>query len=200
MQKSKLLKTRKGFTLVEVALAVAVGLIIIGGAVLGYNAVKDNASNSNARNRVLSAVTMIEEYSAANGGQYPASKADGTGPFTTMWTAKRVDDKALSPWGGASGGTTVALANTGVTEVAPLDFASADAAAATASAAVMLGYTDGAAVATAATMQYASATLAATPWAKVVASSTSSDTNVKNYAVGIADKTGDPWWDVKGGK
>jgi len=200
MQKSKLMKTRKGFTLVEVALAVAVGLIIIGGAVLGYNAVKDNASNSNARNRVLSAVTMIEEYSAANGGLYPASAAAGTGPFTTMWVAKRSDDKAISPWGGASGGVTVNSANTGVTEVAPSNFGSADSAAATAATAGLLGYTDGAAVATAATMQYASSTTAATPWAKVVATSTSSDTNVKNYAVGIADKTGDPWWDVKGGK
>ena len=202
MQKSKLMKTRKGFTLVEVALAVAVGLIIIGGAVLGYNAVKDNASNSNARNRVLSAVTMIEEYSAANGGQYPVSAAAGTGPFTTMWVAKRADDKAASPWGGASGGVTVNAANTGVTEVAASNFGTDTAAnaALAATAASLLGYTDGAAVATAATMQYASSTTAATPWAKVVATSTSSDTTVKNYAVGIADKTGDPWWDVKGGK
>lgn len=200
MQKSKLMKTRKGFTLVEVALAVAVGLIIIGGAVLGYNAVKDNASNSNARNRVLSAVTMIEEYSAANGGQYPTSAAAGTGPFTTMWMAKRPDDRALSPWGGASGGTTVGGVNSGVTEVAAADFGFATSALATAGASGMLGFTDGPAVATNASMLYVSSSAAATPWGKVNATSTSSDTTVKNYAVGIADKTGDPWWDVKGGK
>ena len=194
MQKSKLIRTRKGFTLVEVALAVAVGLIIIGGAVLGYNAVKDNASNSNARNRVLSAVTMIEEYSAANGGAYPASAAAG-GAFSTMFAAKRPDDKLLSPWGGATGDTT-----DGVTELAPTNFNSADSAAA---AAITAGVTLGApaaAAANVANMLYVSSSTAATPWANVIATSTSSGVTVKNYAVGIFDKNGTAWWDVKGGK
>ncbi|MDB5096148.1 MAG: hypothetical protein JWM80_569, partial [Cyanobacteria bacterium RYN_339] len=101
MQKTAIRKTRKGFTLVEVALAVAVGLIIIGGAVLGYNAVKDNASNSNARDRVLTAVSMVEEYASANGGKYPTA---GANTFTTMWKTKRPDDYNSSPWGGATAG------------------------------------------------------------------------------------------------
>jgi prepilin-type N-terminal cleavage/methylation domain-containing protein len=190
MQKSKLIKTRKGFTLVEVALAVAVGLIIIGGAVLGYNAVKDNASNSNARNRVLSAVTMIEEYSAANAGQYPASVAAGTGPFSTMWQAKRPDDKALSPWGGATGNTT-----SGVSESAPVAFEATAPAAATAS--VAGAFTAGATLA--ANMLYVTPSTA-DKFAAITATSTSSLSQVKNYAIGIADKAGTPWWDAKGGK
>ena len=190
MQKSKLIKTRKGFTLVEVALAVAVGLIIIGGAVLGYNAVKDNASNSNARNRVLSAVTMIEEYSAANAGRYPASLAAGTGPFTTMWQAKRPDDKALSPWGGATG------AASGVAEVNPIAFEATAPAAVT--AAVNDAYNAAAGAGLTANMLYV--TPASNAFAAITARSTSSLTQVKNYAVGIADKAGQPWWDVKGGK
>src|SRR4051812_2125246 len=100
MLKQNVRKARKGFTLVEVALAVAVGLIIIGGAVLGYNAVKDNASNSNARDRVLTAVSMVEEYASANGGRYPSA---GT-TFTTMWKSKRPDDYNSSPWGGTTAG------------------------------------------------------------------------------------------------
>ena len=189
MQKSKLIKTRKGFTLVEVALAVAVGLIIIGGAVLGYNAVKDNASNSNARNRVLSAVTMIEEYSAANAGQYPVSAAAG-GPFQTMWQAKRPDDKALSPWGGATGDAT-----DGVLESAPVAFEAAAPAAATATLAA--AYTTGATLA--ANMLYVTPSTA-DKFGAITATSTSSLSQVKNYAVGIADKAGVPWWDAKGGK
>ena len=195
MQKSKILKTRKGFTLVEVALAVAVGLIIIGGAVLGYNAVKDNASNSNARNRVLSAVTMIEEYSAANGGSYPASVADvaeaSTGAFSTMWSAKRPDDKASSPWGGPTGDTD------GVNELGPLEFGNTTAPAAAVAALNAGGV---AAPGEAANMLYVTPATASNNWGAVTAYSTSALVTFKNYAVGIYDKGGNPWWDAKGGK
>ena len=188
MQKSKLIRSRKGFTRVEVALAVAVGLIIIGGAVLGYNAVKDNASNSNARNRVLSAVTMIEEYSAANGGKYPASLAAG-GPFTTMWGAKRPDDKALSPWGGATG------AANGVTELTAMTFGDT-----TAQTTNTEDFTEATGIGQAANLLYVSDSGAGAPFCGITATSTSSAFGVKNYAIGIYDKAGTPWWDVKGGK
>lgn len=196
MQLRKIARGRKGFTLVEVALAVAVGLIIIGGAVLGYNAVKDNASNSNARNRVLSGVTMIEEYAAANGGRYPAS-AVGTGSFSTMWSAKRPDDKNLSPWGGTCGAGTGAgtLAACGVSEFAPVDFGST--AAPTAASAAIVTTT---VVGNAANLCYVTPSAAANPWGAVTATSTSSLVTVKNYALGIYDKEGIPWWDCKGGK
>lgn len=197
MQKSKLVKGRKGFTLVEVALAVAVGLIIIGGAVLGYNAVKDNASNSNARNRVLSGVTMVEEYAAANGGQFPdsADAAGAGGSFTTMWGKKRPDDKATSPWGGTTG------APDGVDEAdeAPAEELTADAAASGA-AVIADGIATG--VDAVANMNYLSLTKGAAneEWAALTAGSTASKVTFKNYAVGIADKNGNTWWDVKGGK
>jgi len=197
MQKSKLVrKGRKGFTLVEVALAVAVGLIIIGGAVLGYNAVKDNASNSNARNRVLSGVTMVEEYAAANGGQFPDS-ANAGGSFTQMWEKKRPDDKATSPWGGTTG------AEDGVDENDPVVAASLDASAAVAAADITVGDLSTVANAeNAANMNYVSLTkgTGSEEWASYTAGSTASKTTFKNYAVGIADKTGIAFWDVKGGK
>ena len=191
MHNIRFIKTRNGFTLVEVALAVAVGLIIIGGAVLGYNAVKDNASNSNARRRVLSAVTMIEEFSAANSGQYPASVALG-GAFSTMWQAKRPDDKALSPWGGTTGNVT-----TGVAESAPVDFGGT-AVATTQTALVQNAFAT--APTLAANMLYVTPSVAANRFAGVTSQSTSSVISIKNYAVGIADKAGTPWWDAKGGK
>jgi hypothetical protein len=39
----------------------------------------------------------------------------------------------------------------------------------------------------------------ATGWVSVTASSVASIVTVKNYLIGINDKNGMPWWDVKGG-
>lgn len=192
MQKTAIRKARKGFTLVEVALAVAVGLIIIGGAVLGYNAVKDNASNSNARDRVLTAVSMVEEYASANGGRYPVA---GGNTFITMWKSKRPDDYNSSPWGGTTAGADGA-------DEATTAFAGSAAApsVATVTAAVTgVGTVGTADTNKAADMIYMPISSNA-PWASITAFSTASATAVKNYAVGIFDKNGQPWWDVKGGK
>jgi len=205
MQKREILKSRKGFTLVEVALAVAVGLIIIGGAVLGYNAVKDNAANSNARDRVLTAVSMVEEYSSANGGRYPSNPATATsvattaqlGTFTTMWKNKRPDDYASSPWGGAAGGPYGSDECTTTTGFA--GNAASSSATAVSSTSLTGLYAASSTPAQAADMMYMNIASAA-PWASITAYSTSSAVVVKNYAVGIFDKNGVAWWDVKGGK
>jgi prepilin-type N-terminal cleavage/methylation domain-containing protein len=191
MQKRNI-KARKGFTLVEVALAVAVGLIIIGGAVLGYNAVKDNAANSNARDRVLTAVSMVEEYASANSGKYPTA---GQNTFLTMWKAKRPDDYNSSPWGGLAAGSN------GVDEASSaFTGSSASPASATVTGAVTGIGTAGTADPTKASDMVYMQISTATPWASITAFSTSSAVAVKNYAVGIFDKNGQPWWDVKGGK
>ena len=64
-----------------------------------------------------------------------------------------------------------------------------------------IGVSGTATPANAADMIYAPVgTTGAAPWAALTAFSTSSITTVKNYAVGIFDKNGQPWWDVKGGK
>jgi prepilin-type N-terminal cleavage/methylation domain-containing protein len=191
MQKQILVKARKGFTLVEVALAVAVGLIIIGGAVLGYGAVKDNASNSQARDKVLSAVSMVEEYGAANGGKYPVSAAANTaattGSFAAIWKNKRPDDYNASPWGGPTGN------GNGTDEQAPFT----GAAAAPASGEAITIAANGASQSD---MIYASAAASTAAFGGQTASSTGVYSTFKNYVVGIFDKTGTAFWDVKGGK
>lgn len=194
------MRARKGFTLVEVALAVAVGLIIIGGAVLGYNAVKDNASNANARNRVLSAVAMVEEFASANAGRFPTSAAAG-GPVSSMWATRRATDASASPWGGLAGVGTGA--NDGVVEFAAANFGVAadpvgsdPAAVTTSSASIPTTITPG----NSANLCYISNTSVATPWAAVVSHSTGAAIGVRSYAMGIHDKTGNPWWYCMGGK
>lgn len=211
----RLSTSRKGFTLVEVALAVAVGLIIIGGAVLGYNAVKDNASNSTARSRVLSAVTMVEEYTAVNAGMYPDWPLNGvtsTTTFGTMWRAKRPDDFASSPWGGAAGGATGTPGVVEATVAMSLGYASQAAAVAANSPigafsapAPTSPVISGVAVpGYAAAMSYMPvgnpASPATTSWALMTLPSTSSTIAVKGYIVGIFGKDGMPWWDAKGGR
>jgi prepilin-type N-terminal cleavage/methylation domain-containing protein len=197
MQKTAIRKARKGFTLVEVALAVAVGLIIIGGAVLGYNAVKDNAANSNARDRVLTAVSMVEEYASANGGRYPSASATVPGTFTTMWKSKRPDDYNSSPWGGTTAGSNGAdEATTAITGTTSAPTAATVTTVAVNGGTITVGTAD---TTRAADMIYAPIT-ASQPWASITAFSTASAAAVKNYAVGIFDKNGQPFWDVKGGK
>ena len=194
MQKSKLArKGRKGFTLVEVALAVAVGLIIIGGAVLGYNAVKDNASNSNARNKVLAAVSVAEEFSSSNNGMYPSRVQ-----FPTIWGVKRTDDALISPWGGQVGFN--AQATNGVTVTgADIVGAYADETAARAGADSHGLTADPAA---AGSIIYSPVTTtAAGPWAAVTNNSTTTVVGVRGFVTGIYSKDGATvFWDVKGGK
>ncbi|MDB5096174.1 MAG: hypothetical protein JWM80_595 [Cyanobacteria bacterium RYN_339] len=182
------LRRLPGFTLVEVALAVAVGLIIIGGAVLGYNAVKDNARNANARERVLQAATVIEEYASVNGGRYPVG---GNDDFNRMWRRKHSDDYNISPWGGSTGTPG------GVSEGHESTPGGSDASTASPVGTVTgVGTPGTAVVGLASNMSYTDGT----GWWSVPAYSTASTAIVKNYMVGIFDKNGQPWWDVRGGK
>ncbi|MEB3328569.1 MAG: prepilin-type N-terminal cleavage/methylation domain-containing protein [Candidatus Sericytochromatia bacterium] len=192
MQRRQLLTNRQGFTLVEVALAVAVGLIVIGGAILAFNAVKENANNSNAQNRVLSAVTLVEEFAGSNNGRYPTSAATG-GTFQALWASKHPDDRTTNPWGGATGDAT-----DGAIEIDACDFGSASepTTATDTTAALQIG-AGAANAANAANLIYVSATAAATPWAAIRQQNTMTILTVKNYAVGICDKNGVPWWSAK---
>jgi prepilin-type N-terminal cleavage/methylation domain-containing protein len=188
-------KGRKGFTLVEVALAVAVGLIVIGGAIVGFNAVRENAQNSSARQKVDGAVGIVENLAAANNQIYPASVAGagaGTGIFSTTW-AKQRPDFGANPWGGPTLDTA-----DGVTEVAPGDFGSAamlatPAAAATVTAPATTG-TEGAG-----NIIYQTAT-ATSQWGTVQDTSDAQFKVVKGYYLTLYGKDGIPMWYVKGGK
>jgi type II secretory pathway pseudopilin PulG len=91
-------KTRKnarGFTLVEVTLAIVIGIIMIAGATLIYNQAKVSAGNSRAQAKVASLQSLIEQYMA---------RADGLPPdviaLRALWQRARPDDFDKSPWGG----------------------------------------------------------------------------------------------------
>lgn len=200
-------KGRKGFTLVEVALAVAVGLIVIGGAIVGFNAVRENASNSSARQKVDAAVGIVENIAASRNQIYPTSGvlADGVTAgdsiFATTWKAQRPDWNA-NPWGGLN--TDSAPTGNGVTEFPAASFGQANQAAADALAAASVtapaaGATDGAG-----NLIYQTA-LATGPWGRVADSETGVGAlatlkTVKGYYIALYDKGGNPFWYTKGGK
>lgn len=94
-------KGREGFTLLEVAFVVVIGLMIVGGVYYGYVANKDAAGNALARERLYSARATIEAYAAAHDGQYPTS---GDGFFAKAWSSAHPNERNLSPWGGPTGG------------------------------------------------------------------------------------------------
>jgi type II secretory pathway pseudopilin PulG len=185
---------RPGFAVVEIALAVSVALIIIGGAVLGYSAVKETANNANARQRVMSALTIVEEYTSANGGQYPVSQPDN-GKFQQLWAAKRPDDKNVNPWGGSTGDY-----QDGAIELSPTDFGGAsenDVASLTATTPALLAPPlDVTTVANAGNLVYVTATNPTRPWAAVRRSSTGSTLAAKGFVIGICGKDGTPYWDA----
>lgn len=89
-------KTQKGFTLIEVSLAIVIGVIVLAGAITLYNQTKVSAGNSKASERTLAAGSMIEELAAQLGNGYPSVDV-----FQNAWKARR-DDYLSNPWGGAA--------------------------------------------------------------------------------------------------
>lgn len=83
-----------GFTLIEVSLAIVIGIIVLGGAITLYNQVKISAGNSEAKSRALSLGTLAEEY-AARSNNFP-----DVAQINSMWKARRPDDANKNPWGG----------------------------------------------------------------------------------------------------
>ncbi len=116
MSANRLKHSQSGFTLIEVTLAIVIGVVVIAGATVLYNQAKNSAANSAAQNKVNAAAATVEEFAAKNFGRYP----DAT-QFTNAWTRARPDDAANSPWGGLTGdtdGIITAALSANVAEVA----------------------------------------------------------------------------------
>lgn len=96
-----MIRTRKrgGFTLIEVTLAIVIGIIMIAGATLIYQQAKRSAGNSKANEKVLAFQALIEQYAAQNSGVYPTAVSD----VNALWQRQRPDDWNKSPWGGVLG-------------------------------------------------------------------------------------------------
>ncbi len=81
--------------MIEVALAIVVGVILIAGATLIYNQAKTSAGSSRAQAKVASLQSLIEEAATQNSGEIPTIEE-----VRPLWKRKRPDDWFNSPWGG----------------------------------------------------------------------------------------------------
>jgi prepilin-type N-terminal cleavage/methylation domain-containing protein len=176
---------RRGFTLLEVALAVVVGLSIMYGVFLSYEAKKESAGNSIARERLTNAMGTMEAYVASK-GSLPVS---GSGEFSRSWAALHPDEKALSPWGGATGDPTL-----GVSEDPPLAQGNLDA-----SQAPDVTGTSTVDPTRQSNLYYRSLANTA-QFVKVGSRANPTPQAFHGYVLGIYDAKGNPWQWVAGGK
>jgi prepilin-type N-terminal cleavage/methylation domain-containing protein len=98
MSANRLKHSESGFTLIEVTLAIVIGVVVIAGATVLYNQAKNSAANTAAQNKVNAASAVVEEFAAKNFGRYPTGAQ-----FTSSWMRNRPDDYMSSPWGGQVG-------------------------------------------------------------------------------------------------
>lgn len=120
MSANRLKNKESGFTLIEVTLAIVIGVVVIAGATVLYNQAKNSAANSAAQGKVSAAAALIEEFAAKNFGNYPEVTGD---QFQKLWARTR-EDYTASPWGGPTGnasGSIAAALNANVPESATED-------------------------------------------------------------------------------
>jgi type II secretory pathway pseudopilin PulG len=97
----------KGFTLIEVTLAIVIGIVMIAGATLIYNQARTSSGNSRAQTKVTALQQLVEEYAAQNQGSYMTNLND----VNVLLNRKRPDDWSKSPWGGQIGSHYLANSN-----------------------------------------------------------------------------------------
>lgn len=84
-----------GFTLLEVGLAISIGLIASSALIAFYYQVKDDAGDAEMKQRIGSLKSLVEALYTAQGS------CPTLGTVRTAWRAKRPNDYLTSPWGGA---------------------------------------------------------------------------------------------------
>lgn len=92
------MKTR-GFTLIEVSLAIVIGVIVLAGGIVLFNQVKISSGNSAAADKVSALQTLVEEMEVRN------YKLPRPADLYQNLVSRR-SDVTQSPWGGPAGGLT----------------------------------------------------------------------------------------------
>jgi type II secretory pathway pseudopilin PulG len=64
-------KNSLGFTLLEVTLAIVIGIFMMAGATILYDQSRSSSGNSRAQAKSASLQQVVEEFAAENGGTYP---------------------------------------------------------------------------------------------------------------------------------
>lgn len=83
-----------GFTLIEVSLAIVIGLILIAGAVVIFQQSRNSAQNAAAKEKLMSLSMLVEELEQRN------FALPSRVQLASFWKQRRPDDYDKSPWGG----------------------------------------------------------------------------------------------------
>lgn len=93
-------KNEGGYSLMEVGLALSIGILLMGAAVYGYRSLREQSGDANMRQKVQDLQAVVEElYSARFAYPTPNTLRD-------VWEKRRPDDYRSSPWGGPALGLT----------------------------------------------------------------------------------------------
>lgn len=87
-------KQEGGFSLLEVGLALSVGILLTGASIYGYKALRDSSGDAAMRQKVQDLRTVVEELYA------PTSAFPTPATLRSAWRIRRPDDYKSSPWGG----------------------------------------------------------------------------------------------------
>jgi len=93
---------QRGFTLIEVALAIVIGVVVLAGSVALYNQTKFAAGSSKAMEKVNSLASLVDELQARM-LVYPS-----IAQLQSEWRGRR-EDYLGNPWGGPLFNTTTGL-------------------------------------------------------------------------------------------
>lgn len=99
---SPALACQKGFTLIEVALAIVIGVVLLAGSTALYNQTKIAAGTSKAMEKVNSLASLVDELQARMLVFPPIAQVQ------SEWRARR-EDYLANPWGGPLMNTTTGL-------------------------------------------------------------------------------------------
>ncbi|MNR92345.1 hypothetical protein D3C86_590350 [compost metagenome] len=89
-------RTERGLTLIEVTLAIVIGIVVVGGATLLYRQAARSAGNVKAQNKTTALAVLVEEQFVKL-NRYPTHDQ-----LRKHWVRYR-DDALMSPWGGPIG-------------------------------------------------------------------------------------------------
>lgn len=96
-------RTSRGFTLIEVSLAIVIGIVVLAGAVAAYHQVRESAATSQMKDKVMTGAQVIEEISAQVGSYPNPTIPEDQARVIVKYKRLRPDDYDKSPWGGQVG-------------------------------------------------------------------------------------------------
>ncbi len=98
----------RGFSLLEVGLALSIGVIIMGATLYAYQALKDQSGDAAMRQKIHDLQSLVEELYA------PANMLPTADNLRLAWQKRRPADYDQNPWGGPvmGGGQVLGLSIT----------------------------------------------------------------------------------------